>query len=550
MIKLGTFPLVTLLGAGLAASLLAPPLLIAQGAGTRGRAAGPPGADAITEDQLRAHLSFIASDLLEGRATGSRGLDVAGAFLASHLGRLGLRPAGDNGTFFQEIALTRRRLDVAKTTLTIGKRTLTFGDDFVPGDAPGAAEGRVVYVGNGTVIRSRGLDPYKDLDVRGRIVVSHSGLPTGVSQDDLKGPRGRDWERTQDAARDRGAAAVLFLPDFGALVRWSANRDVRRSRASLTVDAFDNNTAPALPSATLSPLAISLLFSGQAMGPQEIFERAVRREPAPPFALSESAAVALTVAADDERSTTRNIVAVLEGRDPRLKDEYVALGAHYDHLGVAGTPNAQGDTIFNGADDDGSGTVGILAVAEAMARHPVRPRRSLIFVWHTGEEQGLWGARYFTEHPTVPIDRIVAQLNVDMIGRGREPGEARGGPLALTDRDSIYVVGSRRLSPAFGALVERTNRRYLGLRYDYSLDDPSDPAQIYQRSDHYQYARQGIPIAFFFTGIHEDYHGLDDEIDRIDFTKMRRIVQTIYATARAVADDPAMSRRSADRTQP
>ena len=380
--------------------------------------------------------------------------------------------------------------------------------------------------------------------------MSHSGLPTGVSQDDLKGPRGKDWERTQDAARDRGAAAVLFLPDFGALARWSANRDVRRSRASLTVDAFDSDTAPALPSATLSPLAVSLLFSGQAIGPQEIFERAVRREPAPPFALSESAAVALTVAADDERSTTRNIVAVLEGRDPRLKDEYVALGAHYDHLGVAGTPNAQGDTIFNGADDDGSGTVGILAVAEAMVRHPVRPRRSLIFVWHTGEEQGLWGARYFTEHPTVPIDRIVAQLNVDMIGRGREPGEARGGPLALTDRDSIYVVGSRRLSPAFGALVERTNRRYLGLRYDYSLDDPSDPAQIYQRSDHYQYARQGIPIAFFFTGIHEDYHGLDDEIDRIDFTKMRRIVQTIYATARAVADDPAMSRRSADRTQP
>jgi Zn-dependent M28 family amino/carboxypeptidase len=158
-------------------------------------------------------------------------------------------------------------------------------------------------------------------------------------------------------------------------------------------------------------------------------------------------------------------------------------------------------------------------------------------VWHTGEEQGLWGSRYFTSHPTVPLDRIVAQLNIDMIGRGRQRGEPAGEELALTDMDSLYVVGSRRTSPALGTLIAQVNAEYLGLHYDYSLDEAGNPGRIYERSDHYEYARRGIPIAFFFTGVHQDYHGVNDEIDRIDFPKLRRIVQTIYATARAIADD-------------
>jgi len=534
---------VVLLAGAAAATNLAPALLVAQApAARRARTTAPPGADLITEGQLRDYLSFISSDLLEGRATPSRGLDTAAAFLASHLGRMGLRPAGDNGTYLQSIALTRRRLDVGKTTLAIGKHTLAFGDDFLPGDDHGTATGGVVYVGNGTVIRSRGMDPYKDLDVTGRIVVSHAGLPAGIGQGDLKGREGEDWESTATAARARGAVAILYLPEYSTLSRWAATRERRRTRATLTVDAFAGDAGPALPSATLGGRAINTLFTGQAVAPQDIFQRGITREPAAPFQLSADTTVTLTIAADDEHDTTNNVVAILEGSDPTLKAEYVAVGAHYDHLGIATQPNAQGDRIYNGADDDGSGTTGILAIAEALSRTQPRPRRSVVFVWHTGEEQGLWGARYFTEHPTVPIDAIVAQLNVDMIGRGRRDGETATGPLALTDLDSVYVVGSRRISPALGTLVEHTNARYLGMRFDYALDEPSDPAQIYQRSDHYLYAKQGIPIAFFFTGVHADYHGLDDEIDRIDFGKMRRIVQTIYATTRAVADDPAMSR--------
>ncbi|AMY11415.1 Aminopeptidase S [Luteitalea pratensis] len=499
-----------------------------------------PGVEPITEAQLRNYLAFIAADALEGRQAPSRGLDAAAAFLASHMARLGLRPAGDDGTYLQSIALTQRRVDVDKTSLAVGKRTLDYGDDFLPGQVPGTAEGPVVYIGNGTVIRSRGVDPYKDMDVTGKIVVSNTGLPAGLTPADLKGPSGDDWESTELAARRRGAVAVLFLPDYGTLERWPGRRDALRARTSLTVDAFAQSDARTLPTATLSARGVGALFTGRQLSAQETFQRAVRREPAAPFALPAEIVVRLSVATTDDHPTTSNVVAILEGSDPVLKHEYVAIGAHYDHLGTAPKPDAAGDTVYNGADDDGSGTVSVLSMAEAFATSRVRPKRSILFVWHTGEEEGLWGSRYFTDHPTVPLDHIVAQLNIDMIGRSTAAGEPRATtPLPLTDPDTVYVVGSKRLSADLAGIVEQVNERGHGLHLDYSLDDPSDPARIYERSDHYQYAKHGIPIAFFFTGVHGDYHGLDDEIDRIDFVKMRRIAQFVYGTARALAERPA-----------
>jgi hypothetical protein len=531
-----TVTLVLLVAGGHVAS---PDLVHAQ----RGKAsAAAPGAEAISESSLRNHLAFIASDALEGRLTPSRGLDAAAAYLASHLARLGLQPAGDPGSYLQRIALTRRKLDIETTSLAVGSRTLVYGDDFLPVERPGTAEGAVVYIGNGTVIRSRGLDPYRNVDVAGRIVVSNTGLPTGVSQADLKGRRGEDWEMTEEAAQRRGAVAVLFLPDFSTLERWPVSRDTRRTRTTLTVDAF-REAGPVLPAATLSARGVSAIFTGQQLPPQEAFQRGLRQEPAEPFVLSPGTVVRLAVAMADEHLTTSNVVAILEGSDPVLKHEYVAVGAHYDHLGTSATANAAGDAIYNGADDDGSGTVGLLAMAEAFTAAKVRSKRSILFVWHTGEEQGLWGSRYYTAHPTVPLDRIVTQLNIDMIGRARPAGTpAASSPLALTDTDTVYVVGSRRLSTELGGIVDTVNARSAGLHLDRSLDDPGNPAQIYERSDHYEYAKHGIPIAFFFTGIHGDYHGLEDEIEAIDFTKMRRIVQMIYGTARAVADRPERPR--------
>jgi Zn-dependent M28 family amino/carboxypeptidase len=237
-----------------------------------------------------------------------------------------------------------------------------------------------------------------------------------------------------------------------------------------------------------------------------------------------------------EKAETQNVVAVFEGSDPVLKNEYVALGAHYDHVGV-GTP-VNGDGIYNGADDDGSGTTALLAMAEALAKASARPKRSILFVWHAGEEKGLWGSRYFTNYPTLPLDKIVTQINIDMIGRSKKEGDTNPLNRDLSGPNEIYVIGSKMMSTELGELTDTVNKQYLNITYDYRYDDPSDPNRFFSRSDHYNYAKKGIPIVFFFDGVHEDYHRPGDSVDKIDFQKMERVARTIYLTLWEVASRP------------
>jgi Zn-dependent M28 family amino/carboxypeptidase len=231
------------------------------------------------------------------------------------------------------------------------------------------------------------------------------------------------------------------------------------------------------------------------------------------------------------------VVGVIEGADPVLKKEYVAIGAHYDHVGMA--RNGDGDRIYNGADDDGSGTVANLAIAQALAKSPERPKRSVIFVWHAGEEKGLWGSEFFTSNPTVPIERIVTQLNIDMIGRSKKEGDANPANKDLTGPNELYIIGSRMMSTELGNLSEEVNRSYLNLTFNYKYDDPNDPERFFYRSDHFNYAKRGIPIIFYFSGVHEDYHGLADTADKIDYQKMEKIARTVYAMMWRLANEPA-----------
>jgi Zn-dependent M28 family amino/carboxypeptidase len=286
------------------------------------------------------------------------------------------------------------------------------------------------------------------------------------------------------------------------------------------------------------------------------------------------------------RRPGRNVIAVLPGSDAKLKGQYVAIGAHSDHVGVRGggavdhdsmrvfntvvrpqgadSPNrpanaeevaqirkmtdslralrgARLDSINNGADDDASGSMGVLEIAEAFAAARQKPKRSLLFIWHIGEEEGMLGSRYFTDHPTVPRDSIVAQLNVDMIGRGSTAdvtGEGKDGSL-LNGRDEGYVqlIGSRRLSTELGDIVEDVNKTTkAGLQLDYSLDADGHPQNIYCRSDHYMYARYGIPIVFFTTGGHRDYHQVSDEPQYLNYDQYLRVTRLIHDVAARVAD--------------
>ena len=246
----------------------------------------------------------------------------------------------------------------------------------------------------------------------------------------------------------------------------------------------------------------------------------------------------MNVTNNSETVPTQNVVAVWEGSDPLLKAEYVALGAHYDHVG-SGCARTATDNICNGADDDGSGTTALLGMAEALAKAPARPKRSILFVWHAGEEKGLWGSRYFTEFPTVPLNQIVAQINIDMIGRSKKEGDTSRANAELTGPNAIYLIGSTMMSTELGEIVNTVNKSYLNITFDTKYDDPKDPNRFFFRSDHYMYARKGIPIIFFFDGTHEDYHGVGDTADKIDYQKMEKVTRTIYMTAWEIANRPA-----------
>jgi hypothetical protein len=326
----------------------------------------------------------------------------------------------------------------------------------------------------------------------------------------------------------RGRGAALPAPDF------------------TTAQRLD---APLPPNVSATDAFFEFLFSRAPIAYAELKAKAAAQEPLPAFRLP-GVTITFNVDADYQvvrTQLTQNVVGVVEGSDPQLKRTFVAFGAHYDHVGYAEgevtredngarragapgrvTPGLEDDRVWNGADDDGSGTVAIMAIAKAFAEGP-RPKRSLLFVWHAGEERGLWGSRYFADYPTVPIETIVAQLNIDMIGRNRDdkPGEA----------DTVYLVGSDRISTELHA-VNRTANAALPkpLMLNYEFNDPGDLEQLYYRSDHYSYAAKGVPIIFFTTGLHPDYHANTDEVSKILFDKMTRITQMVYETGLRVAN--------------
>ncbi|HUS10423.1 MAG TPA: M20/M25/M40 family metallo-hydrolase [Pyrinomonadaceae bacterium] len=499
------------------------------------------GVDTISATQLKDYLSFIASDEMEGRDTPSRGLDTTARFIAMNLSRWGLKPAGDVGSFFQKIALSRELIDKTETRAQLNNQLLTLGEDYIPFARPAdIAPTQLLFAGNGWFVKSKNIDPYKGIDPQGKIVVIFApvnALPRGIRNSDLTGKRGEDWMNGAEYAQKRGAAGIVIVPDFQYLANWDRNRTRITERGAMKVDKFQPPSGAQIPLVVISPRVASVLFQGEKRSAVSLFESVYGAQPAESFLLNPEKKFSLTVKVKSEGATTQNVVAVLEGGDPVLKSEYVALGAHYDHVGV-GVP-VNGDAIYNGADDDGSGTTALLSMAEALTKASVRPKRSILFVWHAGEEKGLWGSRYFTDFPTIALDQIVVQLNIDMIGRSKPAGDANPLNRELSGPNEIYVIGSKMMSTELGELVENVNKQYLNLTYDYRYDDPADPNRFFFRSDHYNYARKGIPVVFFFDGEHEDYHGPGDSVDKIDFEKLQNVARTIYLTLWEVANRPA-----------
>ena len=517
------------------------------------------GVDSINQGDLKEWLGYIASDELQGRATYTEGLGLAAGYIASHLKAWGVKPAGDGGTYVQTVRVEGVKVaSNATVTVTVNGESRTFKDGegiSFPRQMGGKqtiSGAQIQFVGYGLQIPAAAIDDYAEGTPKGRIAIylgaqGPATLPEGSGR--LLGARAR-------SAIEKGAVAVIgpaggFGGGRGRGAAGSQPPAAGRGPQANTADFTTVQSYKALvkPQLTAQDAFFEFLFSGSEVTYAELKDKAAKREPLPHFALK-GATMTINVDAEYQVVSTRltnNVVAIVEGSDPKLKDTYVAFGAHYDHVGYretgapeGGQPNPGGctgqvrpqprptDNVNNGADDDGSGTVAMMAIARAFAAGP-RPKRSLLFVWHAGEENGLLGSRYFADHPVVPLERIVTQLNMDMIGRNRcdDPAQA----------NTVFVVGSDRISTDLHNVNEDANASLAQpLTLDYSMNDPADPESIYTRSDHYSYASKGIPIIFFFTGLHQDYHFVTDEISKIEFPKLTRVTQLVYATAARVAN--------------
>lgn len=522
-----------------------------------GRLPARAGEAAIHRSDLSEWLNYIASDELEGRATFSAGLGLAAGYLQSHLARWGVKPAGDKGGYLQTVEVhSVNTTSRSSVTVRVGRESRTFRDGqgvVFPKEMGGKRTtvlDRVEFVGYGLEAPVAHHDDFHRVDVAGAAVV-YLGLEGPKA---LSGSRYRRMVagRSRHAVDERQAAAVIGPSQHRRARAARADEAESQKRSNgefITARRLDRLIPPAV---SADDQFYEFLFSGAPVRYSELKRKAAAQEPLPAFRLDD-VTVTFTVDADYavvRTQRTHNVVAIVEGGDPTLRGSYVAFGAHYDHVGYADrevgraapgrvTASAAEDRIWNGADDDGSGTVALLALAKAFTADGARPKRSLLFVWHAGEERGLWGSRYFVDHPTVPLDAVVAQLNVDMIGRNRDddPNQA----------STVYLVGSDRISSELHDVSREANASLPSpLTLDYELNDPSDTEQLYYRSDHYSYASQGIPVIFFTTGLHPDYHANTDDVSKIEFDKLTRVTQLVYATGARLANldhTPARDRR-------
>ena len=370
--------------------------------------------------------------------------------------------------------------------------------------------------------------------MKDKVLLVVEGLPRGMSlSKDISGRKeGEDYDTPESYARTHGAKGIIYIPGPSTLTFWQNRHKFSLNPTRMSPEKPQNE----VPVIYASEKMIKAILEGEKIDYETIKQQVSGDALGDAFDLTPAKQVSFHVNAKVDSAMTQNVVGIIEGLDYYLRKEYVAVGAHYDHIGMR--PNAEGDRIFNGADDDGSGTVATMAIAEAIAKGKQRPKRSIIFVWHAGEEKGLWGSEFFTKFPPVPINQIVAQLNIDMIGRSKKDGDDKPENRNLTGPNELYIVGSKMMSDDLGILSEEVNNSFLKLNFNYKYDDPDDPERFFYRSDHYNYALNGVPIIFYFSGTHEDYHGPEDHVDKIDFEKMEKVTRTIFATLWKLVNAP------------
>jgi len=467
-------------------------------------------AKTITPEDLKKHLYIVASKEMEGRETAMPGQKKAAAYIESEFKSLGLIP-GNNSSYQLPYGVYQDSL--TQTSIEVNGKMFELDKDFAlnVGQTNSATYrfSEIVFVGNGVVDSLH--DDYKGLDVRGKAVLMMAGQQL---QGQGRGGFGNQFARL-DAAQKNGAVAVLVISG-------SFPRSVKTNpRGNMYVNAFQRVVRP-------NQFQVSEKIAQAIMG-DDYAKAKVGEVPPKTYA----ADLALSFNKTTTTLQSSDVMGVLEGSD--LKDEYVFVTAHYDHLGKRDT------VIYYGADDDGSGTVSVLEIAEAFVKAKQAgkgPRRTMVFMTVSGEEKGLWGSAYYANHPVFPLDKTTVDLNIDMIGRV-DTSRHKGDP-----SNYVYVVGDDKISSDLKVISEATNKKYTKMELDYKFNDPNDRQRIYFRSDHYNFAQKGVPIIFYYDGmLGGDYHRPTDTPDKIDYILLSKRAQLVFYTAWEMANRDAMLKR-------
>ncbi len=475
----------------------------------------------ISQEGLKQKLTILASAEMEGRETASPGQKKAAAFIESEFKRMGLLP-GNGDSYQQKYPVYQDNLTEKK--LTVNGNNFEWDKDFtfsLQTIATGKWDySNIVFAGFGIVDSAKGINDYAGLDVKGKLVIILEGTSTGMPTMGAGGNRAFNNNPASPMAKMRVAVAK----GAAGMITVSAGFPKKMPTETKGNMYLKKNDAAGFLMATVSTSVANSILGKSATS---IADLAASNKG------DYTSTIALAATKTTENLESSNVIAYLPGTDK--KEEYLFLTGHYDHLGK------RGNVIYYGADDDGSGTVGVMQMAEAFAAAAKKgksPRRTIVFMTVSGEEKGLWGSQYYSEHPLFPLDKTTADLNTDMIGR------------VDTERPTadslnyVYVIGHDKLSSELMPINEAANKKSSNITLDYKYDDPKDPNMIYYRSDHYNFARKGVPILFFYDGmLQADYHKPTDTIEKINFELMQKRAQMVFYTACDIATRDEMLKR-------
>lgn len=485
----------------------------------------------ITAADMKTLITMLASDSFQGRETGEPGQRLAADYIAAQMKAAGLPAAGDRNNYFQDVRLEKTNWkDIG---IKVEGQSFRNREDFFVYPAfihaePVTVLKEVIFVGYG--VDDPAYSDYKDVSVEGKVVVFYDGEPLDnngsslITKNTFRSKWAMSWKKKVELAQKKGAKMVFIIdPNLKETVK--TNRKLINTFGWVPVDSrAAQNTANHINTVFISEtLAKAILDNKWSKVEKEMESLRSGKDFSPVKAKTDT-----EVRLDKETTVLEgsNVIGLIEGSDSLLKNEYVFITAHYDHLGHVD------ERVYYGADDNASGTSGVIEIARAFAeakKQGVGPKRSIVCMLVSGEEKGLLGSKYYVEFPMFPLKNTVADINIDMIGRI---------DTAHQDGNYIYVIGSDRLSSDLHYLQEQANSRYTQLKLDYTYNAPNDPNHYYERSDHYNFAERGIPSVFYFNGTHPDYHRVTDTVDKINFEAAAKRAQLAFYAAWEIANRP------------